>query len=115
MHELLKAFFDSLWLRRPNDVSYRPSLTIQAAMSHLREQSKMTREEMSDRLGVNNSRLAYLESRGNLTEKQLHCLVDLAHEYAMPNLAGYFESRLAIFHHPNVRGERTRGRRKIEQ
>lgn len=111
MRELLQAFFEYLWVRRPNDVDYRSSGSIQSAMAHLREQSRMTREEMSTRLGVNNSRLGYLEAHGNLTPHQLQILAGLADEYAMPNLAAYFKTKLVIQNHPHIGGDKKRGRR----
>lgn len=111
----LQAYFDYIWARRPKDVEFRASISIQTALSVLREQSQLTREQMATRLGVDNAKLAYLEARGTLSETQYLALIEAATEYSLPNLAQLFHSKLVLFRHTNIRGNKKRGRRAFNE
>lgn len=71
----------------------------------------MTREQLATRLGVDNAKLAYIEARGKLTDRQFQALIETANEYSMSNLAHFFETKLTLSHAANVRGNKIRGRR----
>lgn len=97
MTKFLESYFKTVTSRRSRDIYYRDSITIQTAVSVLRRETRLTREELSERLRVNASKLAYLEATGGLNETQLLVLIDIATEYAMPNLAHYFETKRILY------------------
>lgn len=110
MYEFLQLFYNHAWTKRPRDIEsqYFGMVTIQAALSHLRDQSGVTREQMAERLGVLNSRLAYLELKGSLTEAQYLALISMAAEFSMPNLAEYFGQKMRAYLRPGKRGPKRR-------
>jgi hypothetical protein len=101
--EFLQACHAAVWSRRPRDIPYRDSITIQAALAGFIEQTGIKREELADRLKMPFSKLHYLESTGKFNEAQLETLIELAKDYSLPNFAQFFDSTLSIWKY-NRRG-----------
>ncbi len=113
IRDFMELYFENLWSQRPRDVEYRPYFSLQTGITILREQTKLTREELAQRLNLSNSKLAYAEARGNFNEAQYITLKALAEEFGLVNLAGFFNSKLILFRRPHVSGNKTRGRQKF--
>jgi transcriptional regulator with XRE-family HTH domain len=114
-HTILQSYFDFIWAKRPRDVEFRATLTIQMCLTILRDQTRLAREEFASKLGVSNSRLTYIESRGKLTEAQFKTLISLCEEFGLDNLAKVFDSKMILARNPHIRGNKTRGRRTFDE
>jgi hypothetical protein len=95
--KFLETYFALIHEKRARDIQPRESIEIPTALSVLRRETRMTREELAERLKSNPSKLAYLETVGHANETQLLILIGIAEEYAMPNLAQYFESKRLLY------------------
>ncbi len=97
----MEYLFNVLWSRRAEPVIPK---SVKEAVSLLRVQSKLTREEFARRLLLTTGQLTNLESFGKpLVHPTVLRLVAVAEDYKFEKISGYFKSVEMDFRVGNLR------------
>lgn len=105
--EFIRLMFQQINNRRIPEPNEQSLTSIQSAIYSLRECTGMSREYLGKRIGLTNTQIVNVESRGKVPHTALLRLIQISEEYSLEQIASYFRNQELLF--GNKRRTKDRG------